>query len=166
VLLDSAFAHEQLGRDAGVGPALRHQAHDIGLAWRQTGERLGATAPDEQLRDHFGVEGGAAGGHPSYGVDELGHVGHAVLEQVAESPGVRCDQVCRVALLDVLTEHQHCSLRVLRPDDQRGAETLVGVRGRHADVDDAEVRPLHVDHPEQLVGVVDGSNHLEIEVGE
>ena len=39
----------------------------------------------EQLGDDLGVERGAALGDAAHGVDEVAHVGHAVLEQVADA---------------------------------------------------------------------------------
>ena len=41
-------------------------------------------AAGQQLRDDLGVEDRAAGRDPVDGVDEVGHVGHALLEQVAD----------------------------------------------------------------------------------
>ena len=60
----------------------------------------------QQRRDHLGVEHGAAGGDPAYGVDERRDVGDPVLEQVADRPLAALEQLARVELLDVLRQHE------------------------------------------------------------
>ena len=42
-----------------------------------------------------------------HGVEEGRYVGHPVLEQVSESPGIRGDQLGGIAFLDVVRQHQH-----------------------------------------------------------
>ena len=80
---DRPAGDDEGGRDAGVGAALGHQGQHFALARGQRGQLLGVAAGAEELADHLGVEGGAAGGDPGQGVDELGDVGDPVLEQVA-----------------------------------------------------------------------------------
>ena len=63
--------------------------------------------PGQQLADHLGVHGGAAGGDPPDGVDELRDVGDPVLEQVPDAAGALREQLPRVQLLDVLADDQH-----------------------------------------------------------
>src|ERR1700742_4701093 len=69
-------------------PSVRRLARD---SWLTTsGARAGPPAAPPLERGH-----------------EVGHVGHPVLEQVADAGGVAGQQPGRVAGLDVLGEHQH-----------------------------------------------------------
>ena len=56
--------------------------------------------------------------------------------------------------------------RQLRADLQRGTQTVVGVRRRHADVDDRQVGLVQVDDPEQFVGIADGGDDILAGVGQ
>ena len=47
----------------------------------------------QQLRDHFGVERGAAGGEPAQRLEELGDVGDPVLQQVPECQSPRFPEI-------------------------------------------------------------------------
>ena len=78
--------------------------------WVSAVQRVRAPAHQE-LRDHLRVERGAARGHPAQRVEELGHVGDPVLEQVADAAGVRRQQVGGVPLLHVLRQHQDRDVR-------------------------------------------------------
>ena len=76
-----------------------------------------------------------------HGLDELAHVGDAVLEEVAEAglggAGLEC-----------------------------GAQTLVGEGGGHAHVDDREVGVVLLDDLEQLDAVARGGDDVEAFIGE
>ena len=65
------------------------------------------------------------------------------------------EQSQRVARLDVLREHEHTNVRMLAPYLVCGNEALVGVRRRHADVDDRHVRLVRADLAQQ-VGCIAG----------
>ena len=51
----------------------------------------------------------------------------------------------RVLRLDVLGEHEHAGLRVVGADPLGRHQPLVGVRGRHPDVDQRDVGPVALD---------------------
>src|SRR5580700_8861275 len=74
-------------------------------------EVIGAPAGAQDVRDDFGVEGGAAGCHPAQRVDELADIADAVLEQVSDAGGTaagcRSKELSGVARLNVLGENQH-----------------------------------------------------------
>src|SRR5204863_363346 len=76
----------------------------------------------------------------AYGVDELLHVGDAVLEQVADAAAPVGQQLGRERALDVLREDEHRQARHLHARLERRADALVGERRRQPDVDDADVR--------------------------
>jgi hypothetical protein len=107
----------------------------------------------EHPAHHFGVEHGAAAGHAPERVRELVEVGDPVLEQVADAARVVADQLERVGRLDVLAEHEHADLGVRPPDRHGRAEAVVGVRGRHADVDHGGVGAMGADLADEVVGV-------------
>ena len=113
---------------------------DLALAGGERVEGGRAAAGAEQAGDDLGVEGGAARRDPGDRVDELADVGDAVLEQVADAAASRdAQQVGRVPGLDVLGEHQMPTRGVGAADGDRGPQALVGVAGRHPDVDDRDV---------------------------
>ena len=74
--------------------SLRHQREHLAFARGELCERPAAAG--EELRDHLGVEGGAAGRDPVERVDELVHPADAVLEQVADAAGAVGEQLGRV----------------------------------------------------------------------
>ena len=82
----------------------------------------------------------AAGRDPAARADELGDVGDALFEQVADTDGAAAEELGREALLDVLGEHEHRRARPHCAQLDRGAQAFVGERRRHADVDDDDVR--------------------------
>ena len=80
-------------------------------------------------------------------------VGDPVLQQVADAGGELGEQFGRRARLDVLGEDQHADPGVVAADRHRRAQALVGVRRRHAHVDDRDVRLVTPDRQQQRVGV-------------
>ena len=126
----------------GVRAALGHQAEHLALARRQRLERLAAALPAEQLGDHLGVDDGAPGGDPAHRRRGTRHVGDPLLQQVADALRAAADQVARVALLDVLGQHQHRAVRAALAHRQRRPQALVGERRRHPYVDDRQVGPV------------------------
>src|SRR5581483_12445236 len=87
VLLDGADGEDERARDSRVRAALGHELEHLALACGERLERLRATVPD-QLRHDLGIKCGSAGADPSYGIDEVGDVEHAVLEQIADAPEI------------------------------------------------------------------------------
>jgi hypothetical protein len=99
-------------------------------------DRIVAAPPADELRDDRGIERRAPVGHAPDRARELVDVGDPVLEHVADSLGVVCEQLERVVRLDVLGQHQHADVLVLRANRLRRGQSLVGVARRHADIDD------------------------------
>ena len=100
-----------------------------------------------------GVERGAAGRDAGQRVGEFSHAGDPVPEQVAHAGGAACEQLGGGPGLYVLGEHQHASARVQVPQFQRGAQSLVGARGRHPDVHHSDVRTMLGHRREQRCAV-------------
>jgi hypothetical protein len=126
---------------------------------RSRSERASSRGADE-ARDHLRVEGGAALGDPLDGVDELGHVAHAVLEQVPDAGGVVAHELEHVGRLEVLGEDEDRDGRMGAADLRGGHEPVVGVAGRHADIDDCHVRDAGGDLPHEVVCVVRATHDL------
>ena len=131
-------ADDETVGDGRVGAALRHEAEHVPLA-RGEGLEARPAGPGEDLGDDLGVDHGAAAGHAAEGVEELVHVGHAVLEHVAEAAHVAGEELAGVPLLDVLRQDQHGQPRVQAAQVHRGPQALVGVRRGHPDVGDQHV---------------------------
>ena len=120
---------------------------------RQDGERIVLAAARQQVADHLRVERRPAGRDAAQRAGEVLDVGHAVLEQVAE-PGRRLGQQAhRDAGLDVVREDHDADARMAVAHRAGRDEPLLGVRRRHPDVDDRDVRRVRVDGRDELVGV-------------
>jgi hypothetical protein len=90
--------------DGRVGVPFGDVGQHFALAARQRGP--GVAAPPHQLGEDLGVDGGPASGDAAQRIGELLDVTHSVLEQVAQAAAATgLEQVCPVAVLDVLAEH-------------------------------------------------------------
>ena len=96
----------------------------------------------------------------SSAVEERVDVGHPVLEQVADAAGAVGEQLVGVGHLDVLREHQHRRPGHRLPRLDGGPQPLVGVRRRHPDVDDGDVRAVLAHRPDERGAVADRGDHL------
>src|SRR5207237_1137979 len=76
---------------------------------------------------------------------ELGDGGGTVLEQVPDAFRARGQEIERVFGLDVLRQHDDAGAGVLLANLARGTQALVGVRRRHPDVDDRDIRAVRPD---------------------
>src|SRR4051812_30869231 len=85
-----------------VPPPLGQGAEPLALGRRELVEHAVLGAAAEELGDRLGVHRGPALGHAADGVDELLHVGDAVLEQVADAAAAVRQQLGRERALDVL----------------------------------------------------------------
>ena len=112
------------------------------------------------------VDDALALGHPAQGIDEDGDVGHPLLEEVAEPARVVGEQPLGVADLQVLAQQHDRGARVGPPDAPGGEEPLVGVRGRHPDVDDRDIGALPLHEPQELLAVRRLTDDLDARVGE
>ncbi len=99
-----------------------------------------ADPPDEQLRHHFGVEGGSARSDAAHRVEELLDVGHPVFEQIADGSGRAAEQFGGIPFLDVLAEDKDGDAGPPLAEFQRRSDPFVGPGRRHPDVNDREIR--------------------------
>jgi hypothetical protein len=109
----------------------------------------------EQQRDDLRVERRAARRRRGRtGVDEPLDVADAVLEQVAEPAALVGEQLERAGgLVDVRGQDEHAVCGMALADLCGGAQALVGVRRRHAHVDDGDVGLVGLDLAQQVLGV-------------
>jgi hypothetical protein len=166
VLLDRSDGQHERLRNAGVGAALGHQPEDLAFARREPLERTVLTPPGEQLGDDVGVECGAAAGDPANRLEEVGHMHHAVLEQVADAAPAIGQQLRGVGRLDVLGDHEYSGAGHLAAHLERRAQALVVKRRRQADVNHGEVGPSSDDFAHQGVAVTDGRHHVDFVVSQ
>jgi hypothetical protein len=133
-------------------------------------EVIGAPAGAQDVRDDFGVEGGAAGCHPAQRVDELADIADAILEQVSDAggPAARCrsKELGGVAGFDVLGEDQHSGAGVVAADGDCRPDTLVGVVARHSHVHDGNIRLVLVHGRSERLGIAHGGHRLVSPVGQ
>jgi hypothetical protein len=161
VLLHRAEGDEQPFRDRLVRASLRHQLEHLALARGELVEGIVAALAADELAHHGGVERRAAVGDAAYRGAELLEVRDAVLQQVADTFRARLEQGHRVSGLDVLRQQQHADAGITLANLACGLKPFVGVCGRHPDVHDRHVRPVHRDVPEQVVGRSGLSDDLE-----
>ena len=149
-------------RDAGVGSPLRHQRQHFALARGEVLERIFGAARSDQLLDQERVHDRRAADDPPQRRDELVDVGDAAFEQVAAALAAR-EQVGRLLHLGVGGEHDDRRLGHLRADRAGGIEPFRRMGGRHADVEDHEVRAMTMGEREQrggIAGLVDDPEAL------
>ena len=150
----------QAARDARVGPALGHQREHLALAGAEHGERIVHPAGRDELVYQRGIHYGGTADEPAQRLEELGHVGDPVLEQVtAALPAGQ--QVHRVLHLDMGGQHQHSDLGELGAEDPGRVQALGRMVRRHPDVHDDQVGMLLPDRRDELRGIARLGGHLE-----
>ena len=110
------------GGDGRVGSTFRHEGEHLPLPGAQHRDRVGVPGGPQELGHHFGVERRAAGRHPHQGFDEVAHVGHPILEQIADPGRIVGQQLGRVTGLDVLGEQQDARALVVSAQLDGGAQ--------------------------------------------
>lgn len=112
------------------------------------------------------VERRAPVAHPADGGGELGDVGDAVLQEVADTVDALGEQLGRQPDLDVLGEHEDAHERPPPPDLPGRPQPLVGEGRRQADVDHDDVGRDLVGAAEKRGRVVVGADHVDAGVVE
>ena len=120
----------------------------------------------EQLRDDLRVEHRAAFGDPAQRCGEVLEIGDAVFQEVADPGGGLGEEARRDPNLDVLREDHDPDVRVPLSDLLGGTQALVGVRWRHPDVDDRDIRLVARDLEEQVVGAGGLGDHVDTGIAE
>ena len=127
-----------------VGAALGHQREHLALALGELVERARSRRPAEQPRHDRRVEHALALGDPAQRVGQHGDVGDALLEQVADAArdGPRAGAWRSATRGSATGPGRRRGVAVA--DLLRGDEALVGMRRRHLDVDDGDVRRVEL----------------------
>ena len=159
VLLDRLAAeHERVG-DGSVRLALGHRPEDLGLPRGEPPQLATGVRPHPHQRlDDLRVDHRPSPAHLVDGGQQLVQIADALLEEVGAALGSLREERTHVSGLDVLAEQDHPDARLLAPNVLGGADALVGVRRRHPDVRQHDVRPVRRRGGEQLV-VVGGLRH-------
>lgn len=158
VLLDCALRDPQLGGDACIGTPLCHQSKNLPLPRAENGQRIVPSARRDKLVHQGRVDHGAAPGDPIQRLCEFFDVGHTTLEQVSD-PVTAGQQLHRVLDLDVRGEQQDRDVRKLLPDRARRLQPLLGVRLRHPDVYDDQIRGVRSYEVKEFLGVAGLTGH-------
>src|SRR5216683_497606 len=166
VCFDGALGDEQAGGEGPVGEPLGDQREHLALAFGELVEGAGPAFAGKNAGDDRRVDDCLAVGEAAEGVDQVRDVEDAFFEQVADPFGMLFEQPHGVAGLDVLGEDEHPGTGMLGADLLRGDEALVGVGGRHADVDDGGVGLGGADRAQQRGGVAGLADHVDAGVGE
>src|SRR5262249_2231575 len=104
--------------------------------------------------------------YPANRVGQLADVQHAVLEEVPAAFLASLEQAQGVLSLDVLRKDENAHAGPASADRLRSDESLIRVRGRHANVYDRHVRSLALHATQKLVGRRDLRDHVETLVRE
>jgi hypothetical protein len=122
---------------------LGHQCQHLALPAGEGRIQHGSLAArSEELGHDLGIEGGPSSRNALERFDEVADIRHPILEQVPDAGGALGEQLGGVAGLAVLGEHQHADVGMLTAKGDRGAQSFVGVGGRHADVHHRHIRVM------------------------
>jgi hypothetical protein len=144
VAFDRPRAEVELLGDRPVRAAFGDQRQHAELALAEVVEHRAAASRNEAA-DDARIECRSPGGDAFDGVDELGDVADAVLEQVAHAGRVAADELEQVRRLEVLRQDEHRHARMRAAYLRGGEQPVVGLPGRHADVDDRDVGLVRAD---------------------
>ena len=145
VALDGLGREVESGADRLIGAALGDEREYLVLASGEFVEGSLCSPPRHQPGNDRGVYDAFALGDAMQRVEQYGDVGDAFLEELAGALGSFVEQSHGVAGFEVVGEDEHADVGVTAADLLCGDESLVGVSGRHADVDDRDVGEPRVD---------------------
>ena len=106
VFLDAALADVEGPPDGLIGLSFGDECEHRGLAVGQPLHPLIPGSPAQQLGDDLGVEDSPSRRDVVDGLEELGHVGDPVFQQITEGAAASGDELARVPFLHILREHQ------------------------------------------------------------
>jgi hypothetical protein len=151
VCLDGAVGQPELAGDPHVGAAFGHEREHVAFSRRERLEGVVVSTWADQSCDDFGVECSPTGGDATQGVEEVVDVEDPVLEQIAE-PAAR-GKLDRVVCFQVFGEQHDSELGEVFAELSGRSCAIVGVVGRHPDVDDGQVWLIGSDGGQQCDGV-------------
>ena len=160
MLLDRRLGDPQRVCDAGIGSPFGHEGEYLPLTRREDVEWVVSTARGYELLHERRIHHRRSLEDALERLDELVDIGYPALEQIAAPPATG-QQSGRPLDLDVCGQRDDGRLGKLLAYRLGGFEALGCVRGRHADVDDHEIRPKLAHELEQLGGVARLTDDLE-----
>ena len=151
--------------DPGVGSALGHQREHLTLPGGQRRHAVGVAGP---ARSSWPTTSGSSAVPPaatrvSASMNSATSATRSLSRYPTPAAAVG-EQPGRVAGLDVLREHQHAGAGMVAADLDRGAQSLVGVRRWHPDVDHHDVGPCSATAASSASRVGHRGAHLEAAV--
>jgi hypothetical protein len=138
MLLDRAVGHEKLTSDSRVRSTFRNQGEYVALPRREIGQRIGASAPREQVGNQTWINYRATHGDAFDRIDHLVDVGDPALEQVSDSLA-SAKQIHRGLDFDMRRKEKYSNLRMLGANRSGQLDALPRVGWRHPDIDDCDV---------------------------
>jgi len=101
-----------------------------------------------------------------HGIDQDRYVGHALLQEITKMARLVCKQTLGIPRFEVLAENHNGCLRPAVTNRPGGRQPLVGVGGRHANVDYGHVGTFQGDKPQQRLRIAGLAHHLDARVAE
>ena len=165
VLFDGTFCDDESGRDAAVRVSFGHQREDVSFTPRQLCKRVVSLALCDKLADKSRVDYRAAVRNAIERIDEVIRLHDPALKQIADA-SAPLQEVKRRVDLDVSRQDEDPDLGELGADRSRGVEAFPGLRRRHPDVDDNEIRNVSADssHERWLIACL--LDHVEPSTGQ
>src|SRR5215472_13224963 len=164
--LDRLRAQEEALADALVRAALGHQREHLTFTLGEPAERAGRAGPAQQPGHDRRVDHALTLVHAGQRVSEHTHTGHALLEQVTDPARVLFEEPHRVVRLKEVGQDEHPDIWMRRADFLGGDEALIGVGGRHLDIDDRDVGAGQLDFAAQLLGRARLADDVEAGLGQ
>src|SRR5260221_893044 len=143
--LDGLGREGESGADRLIGAALGDEREYLVLAFGEFVERPLCSPPRHQPGNDRGVYAALSLSDAMQRVEQYVDVGDALLEEVAGALGSFVGQSHGVARLRVVDGDKQADVGVTAADLLCGDESLIGVSGRHADVDVRDVGAPRVD---------------------
>src|SRR3954452_12217874 len=155
--------HEPLG-NRRVAPAFGDEAEDLELSRGQATKPL--TLPlsiaGEQLLDDSGIDDRAADRDLAHGPVQVAGMADSLLEQICAPPRAVLEERRRIHRVGVLAQDDHADIGVRRAKLGGEADALIGLRRRHANVGDDDVRPELADGGSKRIEVLVGAEKIDI----
>src|SRR5262249_41378545 len=154
----------EVSSDGTVAPPLGDQRQDLELPRRELVESAVLAAPlyGEERLDDARVDDRPTGCDLMERPVELASVLEPLLEEVAPAVRALVEELGGVERLGVLAQDDHADLGTRRAELHGKTDPLVGVRRRHPDVGEHQVRKRLVDRAPQLVEVAAGRQEIDV----
>ena len=165
VFFDGTFCDDEPRCDAEVRVSFGHQRKDVSFAPSQLCKRIVSVTLCDQFLDKGRVDYRAAFGNAIECVDEVIRLHDPALKQVADA-SAPLKEIKRGVDLDVSRQDEDPDLGEIGADRPRGVEAFPGLRRRHPDVDDNEIRNVSADSSHERRFIACLIDHVEPSTGQ